>query len=211
MPINRCSFNVVDPETKRNRKCKNSKCQISKYCTLHFKFLNIKYILLIQSIFRGNKIRNKLNNIYSKLPDELQRLIISKGREYLFYNKYKKVINNIINKRIYKIIFSNYTYHIISTTYYIIHNKYTIKTNYLHIDLFFQDVSHLCFLLNKYYCIYNNNCESNIDYYKLIRNIIYNNYFIAYNYNITELVIYYDLYSELKYNQKYIFPNLLEN
>ena len=184
MPINRCSFNVVDPETKRNRKCKNSKCKISKYCNLHFKFLNIKYILLIQSIFRGNKIRNKLNNIYSKLPDELQRLIISKGREYLSYNKYKKAINNIINKKINKIKLKN--------------------LNNFNEELYFIDLSHLCSLLNKYYCIYDENIiNNNIYLYKLVRHLIviydYNNDNNDYTNNYFKLIKYYDLYSELRY------------
>ena len=173
MPTNRCGFNVVDPETKRTRKCKNLKCKISKYCTLHFKFLYIKYILLIQSIFRGNKIRNKLNNIYFKLPDELQRLIISKGREYLSYNKYKKVINTIINKKIIK-----------------------IKLNNLN-NLNIQNISHICSLLNKYYCIYNEDqIVNNIHLYKIVRKLIINNNNNNIN-NYCELIKYNDLYSEL--------------
>ena len=182
MPTNRCGFNVVDPETKRTRKCKNLKCKISKYCLLHFKFLYIKHILLIQSIFRGNKIRNKLNNIYFKLPDDLQRLIISKEREYLSYNKYKKTINNIINKRIDSIISFNYK---------------TILNN-INNNLYIQSILHLCSLLNKYYRIYDFEKNNNINFYRLVKNIIYS-YDLDYVDTSNEIVKYYDLYSELKY------------
>ena len=182
---NSCCWSWLPNPLFSNLTNKNSKCKISKYCTLHFKFLYIKYILLIQSIFRGNKIRNKLNNIYSKLPDELQRLIISKGREYLSYNKYKKVINNIINKKINKIKLKN--------------------LNNFNEELYFINLSHLCSLLNKYYCIYDENIiNNNIYLYRLVRHLI-----VIYDYNIYDnndytnnyckLIKYYDLYSELRY------------
>ena len=116
---------------------------------------------------------------------KLQRLIISKGREYLSYNKYKKVINNIINKKINKIKLKN--------------------LNNFNEELYFINLSHLCSLLNKYYCIYDENIiNNNIYLYRLVRHLI-----VIYDYNIYDnndytnnyckLIKYYDLYSELRY------------
>ena len=201
MPTSRCNFYVTDSETKRSRKCKHKKYINIKteYCILHYKLIHIKSIILIQARFKGNKIRNKLNNIYNRLPDELQRLIINKGREYFSYNKYKKVINNIINKRICKIMFSNYT-HQINNNLYQVNEDDIVTISYLSMDLYIQDVSHLCSLLNKYYCIYNEDkiINRNIDLYKLIRKIIYR-YDTSYIDTDCELVKYYDLYSELRW------------
>ena len=203
MPTSRCNFYVIDPETKRSRKYKHKKNINIKteYCILHYKLVYIKYIKLIQATFKGNKIRNKLNIIYNRLPDELQRLIISKGREYLYYNNYKKVINNIINKRMRIILFSNYTFQIQSYYYQSqINEENIIPTSYSNMDLYIKDVSHLCSLLNKYYSIYNEDqiINHNVDLYKLIRRII-NFYDISHIDTKYELTRYYDLYCELKY------------
>ena len=189
MPTHRCDFYCVDKESNRYRKCKNKKnyniinC---KYCTTHYKLLYINYIILIQSVFRANKVRTKLNNIYLKLPDDLQRLIISKGREYLNYFNFKKTINNIINKKFKNILNNIYSKHILVFPRY---DFSVFPPEYLNL------VYNLSLLLNKYNNIYKFN-NNNIDFYKIIKTLI--SYSISDLYYI-EFMKYNNLYKELKY------------
>ena len=199
MPTSRCNFYVVDSETKHSRKCKNKKNKNLKSdcCTLHYKLMYEKYIILIQKIFRGNKIRNKLDNIYKKLPDEIQRIVVNKAREYISYNNYKKIINNIIINRINNIFNSNYTYALNGNQSPLPSNV----TNYFNMNLYIIDIFHICKLLNKYYFIYdiNNNYFTNIKFYKLIRKIFVNYDIKNVSSNYCELIKYYDSYSHLKH------------
>lgn len=52
-----------------------------KYCTFHMNYYHNKYAITIQSIYRGYKKRKYLNNIYNKLPDDLQNHILY----FIFY------------------------------------------------------------------------------------------------------------------------------
>jgi hypothetical protein len=59
-----------------------------------------KYAIIIQKYYRAYKNKKILNNIYLKLPDDLQRKIVFHIREEYYYNKYKKSIINIIDNRL---------------------------------------------------------------------------------------------------------------
>lgn len=193
MPTQRCNFYVIDLITNRSRKCKNKKNKLNclnKYCFLHNKLLYNKYIILIQSIFRGNKIRHKLNIIYNRLPEDLQIKIINICHEHKSYIKFKNKINNIINSKINNII--------------------NIERNY-NIPYIFSEmkiVSHSCYLLNKYYGIYcNYNNYNNINsFYKIVRQLIDRHHLTRYdyNYNILNLIAFHDLYFRF-YKNNYIF------
>jgi len=96
---NRCSCRA----SSTNLICRNKKSFIindKKYCYIHVNITFKKHALKIQSIYRGNKTRSKLNNIYCKLPDEIQRKIIFHVREaYLLEKHHYSVIRNILDKK----------------------------------------------------------------------------------------------------------------
>ena len=54
-----------------------NKFYINKFnlCKNHFVLINLKFIIIIQKIYRGYKVRRVLNNVYVKLDDDTQRII----------------------------------------------------------------------------------------------------------------------------------------
>ena len=140
----RCSEYVLDKTTKRIRKCKNKKC-CNELCTIHYKKLINKNALLIQSVFRGNKIRSKLNNILVKLPDDIQRIIIKNVREDYYNTKKNNIIDKIINNRVLKLL----------NTGNDVNNR---KSSY------FLEINKICRLLNKYSSIIKDETIVNLFY-----------------------------------------------
>jgi len=74
------------------------------YCSNHSKILYNQQIVIIQKIYRGHKVRRILNNIYFKLPRDIQAHILSfnatktnntKENEYL---KIKNIIKEATHK-----------------------------------------------------------------------------------------------------------------
>jgi len=109
MPTNRCSAIVLDKETKRNRKCKKGfKFTIKdcKYCTIHANLVLCPYVLLIQSIFRGNVARRRIH-FWKKMPDEIQRKIINFERKEFFNEIFNYKLSNFLIKK-FKNYFQNY-------------------------------------------------------------------------------------------------------
>tara|TARA_Y100000022_G_C13065679_1_gene290972 strand:+ start:141 stop:647 length:507 start_codon:yes stop_codon:yes gene_type:complete len=62
------------------------------------------YAVTIQKFYNGYKTRKNLNNIYKKLPNDLQSYILYFIKKDFYYEKYKKVLNNIINKKLNNLI-----------------------------------------------------------------------------------------------------------
>ena len=138
---NKCDTYVLDKTNKRYRKCKNNICFdnicFDNICYIHYSIKYKNIAILIQSIFRGNKIRNKIKNIYNLLPYDIQRKIIFHVRIDHNYYKYKKVINNIINKKVF--------------TLPLIIGNILNNDNYL---INITTITHIFFLINKYFNIY---------------------------------------------------------
>jgi hypothetical protein len=90
-----------------NRKCRLPSSfiiQNKKFCFIHAHMLFDKSAAIIQKCFVGWKLRQKINNIFLKLPDELQRKIIWHIREPYYLKKYHyKPIQEILNARYLKI------------------------------------------------------------------------------------------------------------
>jgi len=119
-------------------KCKICKKFDNKYkfyinrfnlCKNHFVLINLKFIILIQKIYRGYKSRRILNNIYIKLDNDTQRII-----KYYLNNENKDLYKKILNKKIYnqsQIISQNY-------------NIYNLFNN-------IQDYTRFIYLSEKYY------------------------------------------------------------
>ena len=85
-----------------NIKCKKSSyIHINKkeYCLNHAKLLYNIHVLVIQSRYRSYKTRRVLYNIYYKLPNELQDIIISYINRAHYNEKYVTCIRNIITKK----------------------------------------------------------------------------------------------------------------
>jgi len=75
------------------------------YCSNHAKIHYSPQIVIIQKIYRGNKVRRILNNIYFKLPRDLQAYILSFNAtkaNLTKENDYLKIVN-IITQATHKI------------------------------------------------------------------------------------------------------------
>ena len=86
-----------------NRVCKNKSFLFlddKRCCKFHYKYYMNNYVITIQKYYRAYKNKKVVNNIYLKLPDDLQRKIVFHMREEIYYNKYKKSIKNIIDNRL---------------------------------------------------------------------------------------------------------------
>jgi len=150
----RCIENVFINNTKRGRKCKKNKYFIGM-CYSHYKMKFLKPALIIQSIFRGNKLRNKINNIYSLLPEDIQLNIIKYIRIDYNYSKYVKVINKIIEKKV-KDEYNNFLN--------ISHNLYFNINDIININKIINKLINIYTLINKYFSILNIN---NVEYKSL--------------------------------------------
>ena len=73
-------------------------------CNFHLKYYYGKYAIYIQKIYRGNKSRRLLNNIYKKIPSDIQDIIKYHMNKDLYYKKKEKIISSIITSKIYKFL-----------------------------------------------------------------------------------------------------------
>ena len=82
--------------------CKKKKTFIisdKSYCNTRVKVMFHNYVLVIQNNWRSYRARCIVYNIYSRLPDEIQRKIMFYTREnYLIKKHHHDVINNILEK-----------------------------------------------------------------------------------------------------------------
>lgn len=143
-------------------------CNYNKFCKKHsyskliclcFNHLILKHnnsIIKIQKIFRGYKTRKKIDNIYKKLPKDIQNIILNYINLPIYYNNYYKVLRNIINKKIYKLLYYNHnnklTIDYINNCFYYI-NKYHFIMNINEIKILFVLADDLQSIINNY--IYN--------------------------------------------------------
>lgn len=73
---------------------------VKLYCLTHYRYYVGIYATRIQSVYRGNRSRRVINTIYTRVPDDLQRIILYHIRRETYDRKYLKVIKNIIEKKI---------------------------------------------------------------------------------------------------------------
>lgn len=73
-------------------------------CNFHLKYYYSKYAIYIQKIYRGNKSRRLLNNIYKKVPCDIQIIIKYHMNKELYDIKREKIISSIINLKIYRFL-----------------------------------------------------------------------------------------------------------
>ena len=156
------------------------------YCTNHSTLLYNKSIVLIQKIYRGYKKRKCLNNIFKRLPRDLQIHILE-------FNtiKHKKniCITNLIDKTSYKIkSFSNIT-----------SNKITLK-----------ELNHILVILLKYKCYLDYKWKNYFNYYfNNICNILL--LIISFEYFPNNINYIPSQISSKIYNSIDFMPNLIKN
>lgn len=138
------------------RKCKN-KIYNYNVCLNHFKLLYFKYIIIIQKNMRGYKIRKKYNNIYKKLPIDLQHKIINYINKDYYYNKYISKLNSIILNYSYKL-----HYHLFNNEIFMIDDFikiYKLYTKYYNI-IPINNLKHIYiigfYIYHYYNLLYNN-------------------------------------------------------
>ena len=92
--------------------CKHALCKknvFSKnYCINHYKKIFLKHVFIIQKFYKGYIVRKKINNIYKKLPEDLQIHIKKFINNDLYIKKEHRIIKNTIFKYSKKIIFETY-------------------------------------------------------------------------------------------------------
>ncbi|AET72997.1 hypothetical protein PGAG_00108 [Phaeocystis globosa virus 12T] len=94
--------------TTNNKICLN-KCKTlyiiddNLYCLNHLRYYRDSYAVKIQSVYRGKRGREILNNIYNRLPDDIQSIISLRIRSEANYKKYLRTIKSIIEKKIFRL------------------------------------------------------------------------------------------------------------
>ena len=130
-------------------------------CRIHLILTHNSGIIKIQKIFRGYKTRKKINNIYKKLPSDVQGIILYYINLPIYYNNYYKKIRNIVNKKTKKLIYHDYTSNnklsidYISNCFYYI-NKYHTIMNINEIKILFVLNEDLRFIVNNFIYYYIN-------------------------------------------------------
>ena len=80
--------------------------QGKKFCHIHARYEFNKYAILIQKHWVGYRARCLIKNVYTKLPDELQRKIIFYVREnYLIKKHHNDVISKILDAKLDRVWF----------------------------------------------------------------------------------------------------------
>lgn len=75
--------------------------QNKRFCHIHARYEFNKYALLIQKYWVGYRARCMMKNVYTKLPDELQRKILFYVREnYLIKKHHHDVISKILDAKL---------------------------------------------------------------------------------------------------------------
>ena len=104
------------------------------YCNFHMNYYYNKYVIIIQAYYRGHKIRNKINNIYKKLPYDIQynilNIIYSDFYNAKLNKKLEILVTNKLNNFIYH--FKNIIHHNIHSFIltYFINDSYNIESFY---------------------------------------------------------------------------------
>ena len=127
-------------------------------CRNHLILTHNNSIIKIQKIFKAYKTRKKINNIYKKLPSDIQYIILYYINLPIYYTNYYKKIRNIVNKKTKDLLYYDYTsdnklsIDYISNCFYYI-NKYHLIMNINEIKILFVLNDDLRFIVNNY--IYN--------------------------------------------------------
>lgn len=180
-------------------------------CYNHLTLIHNDKIIKIQKIFRAYKARKKIKNIYIKLPRDIQCVILYYINLPIYYNNYYKKIKNIVNKKIKKLLYYDYSLNnklsidYISDCYYYI-NKYHLVMNINELKILFVLNEELGIIVNNY--IYNYlNYQMDINIWN---NSAFNEIINFENNSFDNMIILYNKVSYFNYIYNYyysILPN----
>ena len=101
MKVQRCQCKNITNEKICLNKSKNLFIvNNKKYCIFHMKYYHNNYVITIQSVYRGYKKRKYLNNIYNKLPYDLQNHILYFIRKDFYIEKLNNKLDLIVKNKI---------------------------------------------------------------------------------------------------------------
>ena len=139
-------------------------------CVIHYKYYRESYVITIQTYYRSYRKRKIINNVYRKLPDDIQRKIIVNVRKDFYYKKYLNTIRKIICKKIYTSslpIFLEYLKNldtrepsiINNTIFYLSNNHQTIINDYkLYIKYYSIIKNNISYFMSNFYKYLNWGC-----------------------------------------------------
>lgn len=105
----KCEIVIDNKKIFKKSKCKNCGefyINLKNICINHAKLLYNKYAIYIQKIYRRYKCNKYLNNIYKKLPEDLQNIIKYNINKKLYIDKENRNISKIIYKKSDDIIYN---------------------------------------------------------------------------------------------------------
>lgn len=165
----RCQCKNITNNLICKNKMKNPNYFIGKkFCNFHYNYYTNKNATIIQKFYKSYKCKRYVNNIYKKLPLDIQNIINYKIREQHYIDKYHNVIKNIIITKMIKFIdYMNKNINNIN----LYNNEYIISVfnNYKYIEKHF-------YLYSKYKIILFHKSLENYKLFKISLN--------RYNYNI---------------------------
>ena len=132
----RCSCYAVSTD----RICKKKYTFIiqgKRFCYIHARYEYNKYALFVQRCWKGYRHRCIMKNVYTKLPDELQRKI-------LFYIRENYLIKKHHHNIIYKILDSKFDRVWLLSTVFAIKTENTYNIS---------KIAHIYYLYSKYFTI----------------------------------------------------------
>ena len=190
----RCSCFAVTTGLKCKLKTKNKYC--NKYvCHVHAVILFNYSILYIQKMYIGYRTRRKLKNIFVKLPNDLQNIVLWYMREPIYIKRYYNVISKILDRKIINITISENSY----DYYRKISNVYTLYTKYINITSIFNTM--LLYrlqirFLNKFRIFIQERTQVDLQLYDNVKNQLFesfktfkNTYDIYYNLSLQEKIV----------------------
>lgn len=198
----RCKFrNITDNYICKNR-IKNPFIINNKIlCKLHYKYYYNDSALTIQRYYKGFKQRKILNNIYKKLPTDIQYIVIDYMREEIYYKNYLKTIGNIVEKKILNTI--KYFYDEIL-------NEININDNELMYQIFQKLFLNEDYIVNnfklytKYYYVLKNKNMLNKSILIEFQQLLYDNVQLL---HLTNYIEFYNLLFKIQYKiEQYLFP-----
>jgi hypothetical protein len=99
----KCS-NVLNNNICKNKTKNPFYIKNKPICKFHCSYYYEKYVLIIQKHYKSYKQRKLINNIYKKLPCDIQNKILYYVNEDYYYKQYLKTISNIVEKKIINLI-----------------------------------------------------------------------------------------------------------
>ena len=146
--------------TNKNKICRLSSIfniNSKRLCTIHAKQMFNKYAILIQKNYRRHKVKNKVNKIVKRVPDDVRDIILFYMREDSYIQKYNESIEKIIINKTISLLgpigintSAELLDHLISNT-----NGDIETRKFYHLE-YYQDISDLYKLYLKYYSIIDN-------------------------------------------------------